>query len=77
MDEILVIDTSLKLDKYINNSCKSAYFHIKNIGRIRSCLSDGDTAIFIHAFITNKIVYCDYLLYGMSDNVNSSRNITR
>ena len=30
-------------------------------------MSDGDAAIFTHAFIKNK--YCNSLLYGMSDNV--------
>ena len=44
---VVVIDTNLKLDKYIINTCKSAYFHMKNIGRIKSCLSDGDVTIFI------------------------------
>ena len=36
---------------------------------MRSCLSDGDAAICIHAVITNKIDYCNSLLYGMPDNV--------
>ena len=36
---------------------KSAYFHIKNKDHIKSCLSDEDAAIFIHGFITNKILY--------------------
>ena len=32
-------------------------------------MSDGDAAIFIHAFITNKIDYCNSLLYGMPENM--------
>ena len=58
----------MKLDKYIKNTCKSTYFHITNIGHIGS-LSGGNAAIFIHVFITNKIDYCNSLLYGMPENM--------
>ena len=34
-------------------------------------MSDGGAAIFIHAFITNKLDYCNSLLYGMPYNVIS------
>ena len=63
----VILDSYLKLDKYINATCKSSFFHIKNIGRIRNCLSDESAAIVIHAFITNKLDYCNSLLYGLSD----------
>ena len=48
---------------------RTSLLSYKNIDRIRSCLFDGDAAIFIYAFITNKIDYCNSLLYGMPDNV--------
>ena len=40
------------------------FFNIKTIGHI--CLS-GESAIVIHAFITNKPNYCNSLLYGLPD----------
>ena len=71
-----VIDTILKLDKYINNTCKFVYSHLKNRG-LRRCLSEGDAEICIHAFITNKVDYCNYLLYGIPDNmIKHLQNIT-
>ena len=48
----VVIDYNLKLDKYINATCKSSFYHIRNIGRIRDCLTDDCAAIIIHAFVT-------------------------
>ena len=35
-------------------------------------MSDGDAAIFIQAFITNKLDYCNSVLYDMPDNVINS-----
>ena len=32
-------------------------------------MSDEDAVIFAHAFFTNKIDYCNFLLYGMPDDV--------
>ena len=64
----VVIDCNLKIDKYINALCTSSFHYIRNIGRIRDCLTDDCAAIIIHAFITNEIDYCNSLLYGMPDN---------
>ena len=35
---------------------------IRNIGRIRNCLSDECSVIIIHVFIVDKIYYCNSLL---------------
>ena len=32
-------------------------------------MSDEDATIYIHAFIRNKIDYCNFLFYVMPDNV--------
>ena len=62
----VIIVTKIKLDKYINYACKSAYFHIKNISHIDVCLClSEDAAIFSHAFIKNKIDYYNFPLYGL------------
>ena len=52
--------------------CKSAYFHLRNIARIRKYLDSAATQSLVHAFITSRIDYCNSLLYGVS-NVSLSK----
>ena len=49
----------------MKNVCKSAFYHIHNIAKIRDCLTQDDTETLIHALITCKLDYCNSLLYGL------------
>ena len=61
-------DTQLKMDIHINKCCKAAFFHLFNIRRIRKFLSFDTTQILINAFVTNRLDYCNSLLYGLPAN---------
>ena len=54
---------------HVNNVCKSAYYHLRNISRIRKYLSTQTTEILIHAIITSKLDHCNSLLYNVAKNV--------
>ncbi len=41
---------------------KSAYYHLKNIARIRSFVCSQDLEKLVHAFITSRMDYCNGLL---------------
>ncbi len=41
---------------------KSAYYHLKNIARIRCFVSSQDLEKLVHAFITSRVDYCNRLL---------------
>ena len=58
----------MSLDKQINSICKSAFFHLKNIGSIRNMLTDDACSQLIHSLVTVRIDYCNSLLYGMPDS---------
>ena len=49
--------------------CKSTYFHLRNIGIIRSILSNDAYAQLIHSLVTVRLDYCNYILHGFSDNI--------
>ena len=44
---------------------KSAFFHIRNISRIRKFLSVNSTEALVHAFVTCRLDNCNTLLYGL------------
>ena len=58
----------MKLDYYISSVCKSAYFHLRNIGGIRRILSNDACAQLIHSLVTVRLEYCNSILYGLPDN---------
>ena len=49
-------------DVQINNICKTAVFHLRNIAKIRKFLTHSQCEILIHAFISSKFDYCNVLL---------------
>ena len=46
-------------------TCKSAFFQIRSIAKIRRYLSQSTTETIVHAYITSRLDYCNALLYGL------------
>ena len=61
----MLLDKHASMEQYITATCKSAQYHLYNIGRIRKYLSKESTEQLIHAFITSKLDYCNALLCGL------------
>ena len=63
--------SGFKFDKYlcchdqIKQVCKSSFYFIRNIAKIRNYLTDSATESVVHAFITSKLDYCNSLYYGL------------
>ena len=58
----------LKIDTQINSICKTAFFHLYNIKRIRKFLDFEWTKILVNAFETSHLDFCNSLLYGLPNN---------
>ena len=58
-------DSNLNLQGQIHGTCKSGFFHLYNIRRIRKYLSQESTRTLVHAFIIGRIDYCNSLLFGL------------
>uniref|UniRef100_A0A3B3CIL0 Reverse transcriptase domain-containing protein n=1 Tax=Oryzias melastigma TaxID=30732 RepID=A0A3B3CIL0_ORYME len=61
----VVIDTDLNFDKHIKAVTKSAYYHLKNISRIKDLMSKQDLEKLVHAFIFSRLDYCNSVFTGL------------
>ena len=62
------LDSALSMDVQINNICKTAFYHLRNIAKIRKFLTHRQCEILIHAFISSKLDYCNVLLSGLQQS---------
>jgi len=53
------LESDLSFSSHVKTKTKSAYYHLKNIARIRCFVSNQDLEKFVHAFITNRVDYCN------------------
>ncbi len=58
----VILETDLSFSSHVKAVTKSAYYHLKNIARIRCFVSSQDLEKLVHAFITSRVDYCNGLL---------------
>ena len=58
----VLFDQDLSFSAHVSQACKTAYFHLRNIARIRKILSKNDAEKLIHAFVSSRLDYCNSLL---------------
>ena len=62
----VIIDSNLTFSSHIKSIRKSAFYHLKNIARIRAYMSRQDLEKLIHAFITSRLDYCNSIFSGLT-----------
>ena len=60
-----VMDQRLCMDAHINALCKNAFYHLRNIKRIRRYLTREATEQLVHAFVLSRLDFCNSLLCGI------------
>ena len=61
----VLIDSDLTFSSHIKAVTKAAFYHLRNINRIKGFLSQKDQEKLIHAFISSRLDYCNGLLTGL------------
>ena len=62
-----VFDDTMSFEEHVNELCRAAFYHIRNISCIRPCLSIDSTKTLVHALVTSPLDHCNSLLYGLPD----------
>ena len=65
----VIFYSHVNLEKHVMNTGKTAFYHLRNIAKIRNCLSQDNAETLVHAFISSKLDFCNALLYGLPQSV--------
>ena len=61
----VILDPDLNFDNHISNVTKTAFYHLRNIARVRPYLSLEDAIKLTHAFVLSRLDYCNALYTGL------------
>ena len=62
----VTLDTHLSFDQHVDNVCKSCYYHIRALRRVRDSLPDDVAKTVASSIVTSRLDYCNSLYYNMS-----------
>ncbi len=60
----VILDSNLSYETHISHVTKTAFFHLRNIAKLRNTLTVSDAEKLVHAFMTSRMDYCNALLDG-------------
>ena len=70
------IDENLEMSSHINKIVSHSYKILKDIGRVRSVLSQKQTEMLVHPVVTTRLDYCNSLFFGTSkSNLNKLQKV--
>ena len=61
----MLLDCGMSMEQHITEVCKSGFYHLRNIRRIRKYLSKSAATTLVHAFITSQLYYGNSSYYGL------------
>ncbi|KAI2646730.1 RNA-directed DNA polymerase from mobile element jockey [Labeo rohita] len=60
----VILDSNLSFENHISHVTKTAFFHLRNIAKLRNMLPVSDAEKLVHAFMSSRLDYCNALLGG-------------
>ena len=59
------LDDRFTLKSHIRNIVKNCFFKLRNMYKIRKCITEDAAKIMVNSMITSKLDYCNAILYGL------------
>ena len=67
----VIFDSNFTLEAHINKLCSNAFYHIRNISKVRAYLSPESTERLVYATVTSRLDMGNILLYGLPQKLVS------
>ena len=64
-----VMDDHLSMASQVSNICRSAYYHLSRIAKIRHSLTTSVCKSLIHGLVTSRLDYGNAMLFGIADRL--------
>ena len=61
----VLVHEHMSFHAHVSCICRSSFYHLRNLSRIRKYLTKESAELAVHAFVTSKLDYCYALLYGL------------
>jgi len=72
----VTIDSQLSFNTHVDNLCRTGYYHIRGIRRIRNVISESDANALASSFVQTRLDYCNSLLFNTSEfNLNRMQRL--
>ena len=72
----VTFDTTLTMSYHVNDVVKGAFYHLRNIAKIRKYISGHIAEVLIHSFVSSKLDFCNSLFYGLPKyEINKLQNV--
>ena len=65
----VIFDKEMTMEKHVNKMCRSAYFNLRNVSKIRQSLDRETVKTAVNALVTPHLDYGNGLLYGISERL--------
>lgn len=63
----VLLDDQMSMAAYISSTCKSCFFHLRQLSSVRRSLTQEAVQALVQAFVISRLDYCNSLLAGVAD----------
>ena len=72
----VTLDSALSMKQQINTVCRTCYFHIRQVSRLRKFPSQESVAKLVSCFVLSLLDYCNSLLADLpTESINKLQNV--